>query len=533
MEVDGRAVRFTVPGQMGDATFEGTVSEDGQRMTGEIDARPRNGEPTQATFELARTVEVLDMPEPFAFSGAVDVQGVMQIDMTIALARTPGGNWVGHIDVPAQMTYGFVLADVEETEDGIRGVMPGPVPAIVQLRISDDERHLAGTMTQGPIEMAIDFERHDGYVGGELRRPQHPVPPYPYEVTEVTIHHPDGHELAGTLTVPDAETNGPGPYAAAVLISGSGAQDRDESLLGHKPFLVLADHLTRQGIAVLRYDDRGFAGSTGNHGLATSADFATDALAAVQFARRQESIDGSKVGLIGHSEGGLIAPMVAGLSSDVAFAVLLAGPGVPGDEILLLQGELIRRAEGGEMTDVEAAQQTQRQILELVRTANDVPALREAARPLIEAQVVRQGIEDEETIRESTDAALDQLTSPWMRAFIQYDPRPALAAMHCPVLAINGTLDLQVWHEQNLDEIQRVMREAGRDITIRRYEGLNHLFQPAETGAVSEYARIEITMDEQVLRDIAQWIREKLNDDDDDADAGERPIGRAGSKVIR
>lgn len=279
-------------------------------------------------------------------------------------------------------------------------------------------------MKQAGIVMDIAFARNDGYIGSELKRPQHPKPPYPYEVREVSIEHPAGHRLAGTLTVPA----GQGPHPAAVLISGSGPQDRDETLLGHKPFLVIADYLTRHDIAVLRYDDRGTGQSTGEFSTATTQDFATDALAAVNSIMTQDGVDPERIGLIGHSEGAM---------------------GVRDDEEL--PGQLI-------------------------------------------------------------EVQLNQLTSPWMRYFLTSDPRPALAGIKCPVLACNGTLDLQVWHEQNLEVIEQTITEAGGDVTAKRYEGLNHLFQPATTGSVAEYATIEITFDETVLRDIVQWIKRKVTD---------------------
>ncbi|MCH8166130.1 MAG: alpha/beta hydrolase, partial [Planctomycetes bacterium] len=286
-----------------------------------------------------------------AFTGQIEV-GVQKLDMTLAFAQTPRGNWVGHVDVPAQMTHGFVLAGLKREGRTFTAVMPGYAPAHINVELDETGRRITGTMKQAGIVMDIAFARNDGYIGSELKRPQHPKPPYPYVVREVSIEHPAGHRLAGTLTVPA----GQGPHPAAVLISGSGPQDRDETLLGHKPFLVIADYLTRHGIAVLRYDDRGTGKSTGEFSTATTQDFATDALAAVNYITTQDGVDPERIGLIGHSEGAM---------------------GVSDDEELPEQ--------------------------------------------LIEAQ-------------------LDQLTSPWMRFFLTYDPRPALAEIKCPVLACNGTL---------------------------------------------------------------------------------------------
>jgi fermentation-respiration switch protein FrsA (DUF1100 family) len=504
--IDDDRVTFVLEGQMGSVRFDGTITEGGQRVTGTLAMPPDGENVSTGEFELARTVPVMSRPDAMAFSGAVDVQGMMKLDMSIALATTPAGNWIGHLDVPAQMAHGLPLAEVARDDTGsITATLPGPVPAHFELRLEDDGRRLAGSMSQGAIVMEVDFPRDAGYVGSTMRRPQHPSPPYPYEAREVEIEHPDGHTLAGTLTIPP----GPGPFPAAILITGSGPQDRDETVMGHKPFLVLADHLTRRGIAILRYDDRGFARSTGTFDGATSADFATDAAAAFAFMVAQESIDANAVGLIGHSEGAIVAPLVTQSEGRVAFVVLMAGPGVPGDEILRIQAEKIMRAEGAGDDRIAWQLEQQQEIFSQMKAIEDDEALRAAIRPIVEKAVREQGGDDPGDVDEIVDAQLAQLLSPWMRFFMAHDPRPSLRAMRCPVLALNGTLDLQVWHEQNLDEIDRVIRSAGGDVTIRRYENLNHLFQPAETGAVSEYARIETTMDERVLEEIAAWIVEE------------------------
>ena len=511
IEITNGHAELTVPGQIGGtARLVGDVSDDGQRWTGTVTQHPPAGDPIEGEFEFARAPRVVDLPRPMAFTGQIEIQGVLKLDMTLAFAQTPKGNWVGHVDVPAQTTHGFVLADVTREGRTFTGVMPGLAPAYINVELDETERRITGTMKQGGFVLEIDFARHDGYVGSELKRPQHPKPPYPYAVRDVTITHPDGHTLAGTLTIPNADEYGAGPFPTAVLITGSGPQDRDESLLGHKPFLVIADYLTRHGIAVLRYDDRGTAQSSGTFSGATSADFATDVVAAMEFLKAQDNVDADHIGLIGHSEGGLIAPIVAGLTDDVAFVVLLAGPGVPGDELLVEQTLRILKARGAdEDTSAEASRQMAH-LFELARAGKSKQELREVILSVLDMPGAN-GARDEESLNKAADAQVEQLNSPWMRSFLTYDPRPALAAIKCPVLALNGTLDLQVWHEQNLDAIERIMTEAGGDITAKRYQGLNHLFQPATTGSVSEYAKIETTFDEQVLRDIVQWIQQKTD----------------------
>jgi hypothetical protein len=299
-----------------------------------------------------------------------------------------------------------------------------------------------------------------------------------------------------------------------VLVSGSGPQDRDESLMGHKPFLVLADHLTRNGIAVLRYDDRGVAASEGDFATATTADFVTDALAATEYLRGRPDIDADGVGLIGHSEGGLVAPAAAAQSGGVAWIVLLAGPGVPGEEILLAQIEKISRASGASEEMIARSLATQRRVHDVLRADDDEATtarhLREVLRSAIDSASAAEraaiGSSDAQ-INAYTDAQIRQVTSPWFRNFLRYDPRPSLEAVRVPVLALNGSLDLQVAPEQNLPEIEAALERAGNgDVAVHELAGLNHLFQTATLGAPAEYASIEETFSPTALSMISEWI---------------------------
>ncbi len=498
--IDGASVEFMLPAMS--AHFSGRVSADGQRLSGKIVFEA--ADMGEGTFEFARTPRATDLPEPLAFSGELATPGG-NLAMTLVFARTPGGNWVGVIDVPAQGLTGLPFTSVGRDGDAITATLEIPGSGVqVTAQIVEDEQRLTGTFNQGPFAVEIDFRREVDYAVPTMNRPQHPEPPYPYTVRDVTVEHPDGHTLAGTLTIPP----GAGPFAAAVMITGSGPQDRDETIVGHKPFLVIADYLARNGIAVLRCDDRGTGKSSGSFEGATTADFATDALAAMQYLATVEGIDARRVGLIGHSEGGVVAPMVAGLTDDVDFMVLLAGTGVPGDELLLVQAELIAKAAGADEMVMAATRAQQRRLFERIRQGRDEQQLQQELRPIIEAQLEMAGLEGE-MLHDAVEAQIAQVASPWMRYFIAYDPRPALTRVKCPVLALNGTVDLQVYHDQNLPEILKAINAGGGDVTIRRYEGLNHLFQPSETGALSEYATIETTFDEAVLRDIVAWIQRK------------------------
>jgi pimeloyl-ACP methyl ester carboxylesterase len=340
----------------------------------------------------------------------------------------------------------------------------------------------------------------------EVRRPQEPKPPFPYRIEDVTYRNePGGVTLAGTLTLP----KGDGPFPAALLITGSGGQNRDEELFQHKPFWVIADHLTRRGIAVLRVDDRGVGGSSAGPepGKVTTFDFAGDVEAGIAFLRSRDDIARDKIGLIGHSEGGVIAPIVAARNPGVAYIVLLAGTGVRGAELLVMQGEALMQASGTDEAKIAADMETQRAIFDIVLDESlDPNEARARIRPLIKASP--EYLEAPEDERETgMKAALDQLETPWVRTFVRYDPAPTLARVRCPVLAINGERDLQVPCRANLDAIAGALEKGGNpDFTIKAFPGLNHLFQHCETGQVSEYGQIEETFSVEVLDTIADWI---------------------------
>jgi pimeloyl-ACP methyl ester carboxylesterase len=315
----------------------------------------------------------------------------------------------------------------------------------------------------------------------------------------VTFANPQSQvSLAGTLTLPP----GPGPFPAAILIAGSGPQDRDETVAGHRPFLVLADHLTRKGLAVLRYDKRGIGKSTGNFDQATTEDFASDAAAALAYLKSQREIDARKIGLIGHSEGGIIAPMIDSRSSDVAWMVLLAAPGLKGEDVMLLQSELILKTAGFDDDRVANARNFNRQSYDLARKEKDPQALEAKLTDLIDSTGMST------TLPPTTlKPQARMMTSPWFRFFLDYDPVPALEKTHCPVLALNGDKDLQMAPKENLAQIQKALQQGGNnDFQTKELPGLNHLFQHALTGSPTEYGGIQETVAPEVLNTISDWI---------------------------
>ncbi|MBL8824170.1 MAG: alpha/beta hydrolase [Planctomycetia bacterium] len=374
-------------------------------------------------------------------------------------------------------------------------------------KLNEQGTELAGDFMQGLMKMPLTLKKVKSLT--KLNRPQEPKPPFPYTSEDVTYDNTKANiKLAGTLTLP----KGSGPFPVVLFISGSGPQDRDESLLGHKPFLVLADYLTRKGIAVLRVDDRGTAKSKGDFASASSFDFAEDVKAGVQYLRSRKEINPHRIGLLGHSEGGLIAPMVASELGDIAFIVLLAGPGLPGEDILYLQGKLIAQVEGAKPEQVAFNEGVQKKLFAIVKaepaSSQVVKKLQQALKE--EIHKLPEDVKNELAKKGTLSQAELQLASfakPWFKTFIEYDPRPALAKVKCPVLAINGELDLQVPYKENLEAIRHALENAGNhQHVIKAFPQLNHLFQTCKTGSPTEYGKIEETMSPEVLEFIAKWI---------------------------
>jgi uncharacterized protein len=342
-----------------------------------------------------------------------------------------------------------------------------------------------------------------------LHREQDPVKPYPYIEEEVVYENKEaGIKLAGTLTLPRSK----GPFPAVMLITGSGQQNRDEEILGHRPFLVLSDYLTRQGIAVLRVDDRGIGGSTGNFSQATTEDFAGDVLAGIEYLKSRKEIDPNRIGLIGHSEGGIIAPLLAIHSPDVAFIVLMAAPGLTGEKISCLQGDLISRAEGASNETIARNDALRKSIYSIIKEEQNNTIAGKKIRKLLKTELANGSTEDQQYSNESEailDAQIQAYLSPWMRFFLTYDPKPTLMKVKCPVLAITGEKDLQVPAKENLYVIEKALKAGcNKDYTIKEMPRLNHLFQTAQTGSPTEYANIKETISPTALRLIGNWVLE-------------------------
>lgn len=365
---------------------------------------------------------------------------------------------------------------------------------------------ISGTFKQGPASLPLIFKRTT--VAIKSGRPQDPQKPYPYDEEEVTYENKkDAVKLAGILTLPPARG---GKHPAVILITGSGAQDRNETILGHRLFLVLADYLTKRGIAVLRVDDRGIGGSSMGSQAATSENYAGDVLAGIEYLKSRKEINPKQIGLIGHSEGGMIAPLASVRSKDVAFIVLMAGTGQTGEDVLYTQSALIQKA-GGATTELIRLNTTAlKNIFAIMKAEPDNSRAEKRIRETLEKQM--NGLNEDERkvfapIRAAAESQIQSTLSPWFRYFVTYDPRLTLEKVKIPVLAINGENDLQVSSKENLEIINAALKKSGnKDYTIKSFPKLNHLFQTSETGSPGEYATIEETIAPIVLETIGDWI---------------------------
>ena len=434
------------------------------------------------------------------------------------------GDWRGTLEVPGGGTLP-VIFHITETGGELAGTLDSPNQGATGIPIDSvvfDHPHLSlriaaiaggyegdlgsdgtivGTWSQGGASFPLTLERTQEAFATP-NRPQEPQAPFPYAAEPVRIASVPGVTLAGTLTLPPVDT----PSPAVVLISGSGPQDRDEALLGHRPFLVLADHLTRHGVAVLRFDDRGVGESSGSLADATTSDFADDTMTAVKFLDGRSDI--GAIGLIGHSEGGLVAPMVANRSPEVQFVVLMAGPGLTGEEILYRQSDLIIKSNGGSPELAETNRRTQAALFAVLKEEENADVARDKLQEILLESLAQLSAGSTNEQRDlQVKAQLGQITQPWFRYFLTYDPLPALRELDCPVLAIKGEKDTQVPANENLEAIRQALTDGrNADFDIVELPQLNHLFQTAGTGSPNEYASIEETMSPRALQTITSWI---------------------------
>ena len=423
------------------------------------------------------------------WKGQIDL-GVQKLEMAFDIKAAENG-FSATLDVPAQGAFDIPVDEIIFQEGQLQLKM-NAMGASYSGTLKDAA--IEGHFTQHGMTFPLNLAKAEK-TEEQQARPQDPQPPFDYCIEEVSFtNEKEGNTLTGTLTIPA----GDGPFPAMVLVSGSGQQNRDEELMNHRPFWVIADYCARHGIAVLRYDDRGIGGSDGEVMNATSWDFSYDAEAAFDYLRGQKLIDASRVGILGHSEGGIINFMVAARRPEVAFLVSLAGPSVNGIEVLKAQGEAIYRAQGLPEEAIAFSSATNNQLYGIIEQSES----REEADSLLRQLVKGWGYNEE-----LTEQTVGQLASPWMYYFLKYAPTEAIVKTSCPVLLLNGSKDLQVLASQNLRAYEKIIAEHNKtNLTLRELPDLNHLFQHCETGSPNEYFEIEETISPEVLEMVVGFV---------------------------
>ncbi|MBC7543849.1 MAG: alpha/beta hydrolase [Candidatus Sericytochromatia bacterium] len=425
--------------------------------------------------------------------------------VVLHVIQNDDGTWRGTIDSPDQAAIGIRLDRLTVSPDSLGFAHDGSDMAFSG-RFNETGQDIVGAFKQAGTSFPLTLKKTAKAV--IVRKPQEPQPPFPYVSQDITYTNPKaGIVLAGTLTTPSAG----GPFPALILINGSGSQDRDCNLFGHKPFLLMADSLTRRGFAVLRVDDRGIGGSGGDAGTVTTPDSATDVAAGLAYLQSRPDIDRARIGLVGHSEGSLIGSMVAASTKAIAAFVMIGGPGLPGETILLKQGDVLNRMAGASSAEAEASHKLQQSLFAIVKSEADPEIAQAKLSAVLHVLMAKEGRSEDAKAGAAVEAQVRALSSPWYRYFLGYDPRPELAKVTCPVLALNGEKDLQVNAKDNLESISQTLKKAGNaDVTVQTLPGLNHLLQTAGTGMPSEYGTLTETMAPAALESIGQWLTTRL-----------------------
>jgi pimeloyl-ACP methyl ester carboxylesterase len=441
------------------------------------------------------------------WEGKVNVGVEIRLVFKIAKA---GNGYTATFDSPDQSTLDIPCDTVMTSGDSIH--IPMRAIGAEYKGHKKNDSLITGSLVQG-MSIALDLRKKTADVA---KRPQTPKPPFPYRSENVLYYNADrSMQFGGTLTIP----NGKGPFPTVILVTGSGSQDRNSTVLEHPLFHVLADHLSRNGVAVLRYDDRGVGETTGDLNLATTADFADDAEAGIAFLLQKSWVDPKRIGIIGHSEGGIIAPMIANRRNDIAFVVLLAAPTVPIIDLMAMQNEAIARSAGLSEEALKEIPGLFTEITGIIRSApTDSAALTRSVTFIEEwAQVKTPKVLSEMNLAsplqrlEYARGMTGQLRLPWFRWFVGYDPTPALLKMRGKVLALNGAKDIQVISSQNLPALREALKKSKVDqFDIHELPQLNHLFQTCVTCTLKEYGELEETFSPVALQIISDWIKKNI-----------------------
>ena len=500
LEIDGKSISMEMK-SVG-ASFKGELNEAHTECVGTF---TQAGQEFPLTFKKVENVP--DRTHVATWKGAFKV-GEQEFDFQLRVFEEDDEE-IALLDSFTEAIMGLATEFTQEGDD-FQFVVPISAGKYVG-KLNEDKTKVEGKWIQAGAEYELNFEAVDlTDTRRKLNRirPQTPKEPFPYDTTELTFENKRAKiSLAGTLTTP----KGDGPFPTVILVSGSGPQDRDETILDHKPFAVLADHLTRAGIAVFRYDERGVGESTGTYEGATTEDFAEDVEAIFTALRKHPKVKKNRVGIIGHSEGGMVAPMIAARNRNVAFIVMMAGPGVPGKQILLTQSRAISAAEGVPEAALDLNQEIMSKVLDQVSPGNAGLNVIDGVFDELKDQLGgEQG--NLEELSELAKTQFKQFETPWFQFFNVYDPLPALRKVRCPVLSVIGEKDLQVDCEMNQEAIEAALKEGGnKDYRIAKLPGLNHLFQKCESGSPTEYAKIEETLNPEFLDLLTTWLLERVD----------------------
>lgn len=409
------------------------------------------------------------------------------------------------LDVPAQYAFDFELTSAEFKGDSLFITLDMMAMKYVG-KVYGSIDSISGTYTQGGGSMPLTLFPKPEYK--QLERNQKISPPCPYFSTDVVFKNEEAKiDLAGTITTPDTL----GKYPAVILVTGSGPQDRNESLMGHKPFLVIADWLTKNGIVVLRYDDRGVGKSKGNFRAGTTMDFASDASAALNHLATYNFVDKNKIGIIGHSEGGVIAPIVAVKNPKTRFIINLAGTGVSGRDVLIEQTELLAKADTSfNKANLKNYIDLMKRIIEGILAKPDLAA--KQIDSIFTNFMASLTPEDKESMNKQdgfSKQAFFAFNTPWFLQFLTLEPTEWLEKVKVPVLALWGTKDLQVAPAQNRQPVENALIKSGTYYEIEVFDSMNHLFQKAVTGGMAEYATIPTTIEPEVLKRMVEFIKKR------------------------
>jgi len=442
------------------------------------------------------------------WQGKLNISPAVQLSIVLHIDKKDDGTLSASMDSPDQSAYGIKVDKITVTQDSLHFTVIA-IAGNYSAGYNKDSLMLVGIWSQGAYSFPLNLKKTDKVE--EVKRPQLPVKPYPYNDEEVVFENKiDSIKLGGSFTFPKEGNN----FPAVVLITGSSWEDRDETIFNHKPFLVIADYLTKKGFAVLRFDDRGGGASTGNMTKATTLDFVKDVKAAVDYLKTRKEVNQNKIGLIGHSEGGMIAPLVASERNDIAFIILLAGPGLTGEEILIRQTELISKVGGIPDQEIEKNVKLSKSIYAELRKSKDSEEANERVKKLL-GKYIETLSDSEKNDLGDTKAFVERqskaVSSPWFKLFLTYDPIPVLEKVKCPVLALNGEKDLQVPPKEDLAAIEKALKTGkNKNYKTMLLPGLNHLFQTAQTGSPNEYGKIEETFSPLALQAISDWLKEIL-----------------------